>query len=76
MSGAEFDFETVDFFRGNELIADPYPYFDWVRARRPVYREPNYGVYMVTGYDDSAFSGLGGAGFLTGSKWGVVLGES
>ena len=48
------DFESVDFFRGSELIADPYPYFDWLRERCPVVQEPNHGVYMVTGYDEAA----------------------
>ena len=22
------DFDAIDFFRGDELVADPYPYFD------------------------------------------------
>ena len=29
------DFDGVDFFRGDELIADPYPYFDHLRRRAP-----------------------------------------
>ncbi len=45
--------EAVDFFRGTELVADPYPHFDRLRARCPVHREPQYGVYMVTGYDEA-----------------------
>jgi cytochrome P450 len=48
------DFEDVDFFRGSELVADPYPYFDWLRERCPVHQEPKHGVYMVTGYDEAA----------------------
>jgi cytochrome P450 len=47
------DYDAVDFFRGNALVADPYPYFEWLRRRCPVYREPQYGVYMVTGYDEA-----------------------
>jgi cytochrome P450 len=47
------DYETIDFFRGNELIAEPYPYFDWLRAQSPVHRESKYGVYMVTGYEEA-----------------------
>jgi cytochrome P450 len=47
------EFEEIDFFRGNELIADPYPYFDHLRAQCPVVREPNHGVVMVTGYDEA-----------------------
>jgi cytochrome P450 len=47
------DYDAIDFFRGNELVADPYPYFDWLRAKCPVQREPQYGVYMVTGYEEA-----------------------
>jgi cytochrome P450 family 150 subfamily A5 len=47
------DYDAIDFFRGNELVADPYPYFDWLRAQCPVQLEPQYGVYMVTGYDEA-----------------------
>jgi cytochrome P450 len=47
------DYDTIDFFRGDELIADPYPYFDWLRAQCPVRREPHHGVMMVTGYDEA-----------------------
>ena len=53
MSEASVDFDGIDFFRGHELIADPYPYFDWLRSRSPVQREPNHGVFMVTGYDEA-----------------------
>jgi cytochrome P450 len=48
-----FDYDTIDFFRGNELVPDPYPYFDWLRTQCPVRREPQQGVYMVTGYDEA-----------------------
>jgi cytochrome P450 len=47
------DYDAIDFFRGHELIADPYPYFDWLRQQCPVRREPQHGVYMVTGYDEA-----------------------
>jgi cytochrome P450 family 150 subfamily A5 len=47
------DFETVDFFRDGDLVTDPYPYFDYLRSKCPVTTEPNYGVVMVTGYDES-----------------------
>ena len=43
----------VDFFRGDELVDDPYPYFDRLREQCPVLREPKYGVYMVTGYEEA-----------------------
>ena len=48
------DFETVDFFRDDSLVPDPYPYFDALRQRCPVVREPNHDVVMVTGYDEAA----------------------
>jgi cytochrome P450 len=47
------DFEATDFFRGDELVADPYPYFEALRAQCPVTREPHHGVMMVTGYDEA-----------------------
>lgn len=47
------DLTEVDFFRGRELIEDPYPYFDQLRARCPVTREPHHGVMMVTGYREA-----------------------
>jgi cytochrome P450 family 150 subfamily A5 len=53
VSGAAIDGDAIDFFRGNEVVADPYPYFDWLRAQGPVHREPHHGVYMVTGYDEA-----------------------
>jgi cytochrome P450 len=53
MTDANIDYDAIDFFRGNDLIADPYPYFDWLRQQCPVQREPQYGVYMVTGYDEA-----------------------
>ena len=47
------DFDAIDFFRGDELVADPYPYFDWLREQCPVRREPHHDVMMVTGYDEA-----------------------
>ncbi|HXZ61865.1 MAG TPA: cytochrome P450 [Acidimicrobiales bacterium] len=47
------DFDAIDFFRGNELIEDPYPYYEYLRAQCPVQREPYHGVVMVTGYDEA-----------------------
>jgi len=47
------DFESIDFFRGNELVVDPYPYLDYLRGRCPVLMEPHHGVMMVTGYDEA-----------------------
>lgn len=47
------DYDAIDFFRGRELLADPYPYFHWLRSQCPIRREPHHGVYMVTGYDEA-----------------------
>lgn len=47
------ELDGVDFFRGDELVADPYPYFDELRNECPVQREPHHGVVMVTGYDEA-----------------------
>jgi len=47
------NYDSIDFFRGNELVEDPYPYFDWLREHCPVHQESQYGVYMVTGYAEA-----------------------
>lgn len=47
------DFEAIDFFKGDELVADPYPYYEALREQCPVRREPHHGVVMVTGYDEA-----------------------
>lgn len=47
------DFEKIDFFRDDALVPDPYPYFDELRQRCPVLREPHHDVVMVTGYDEA-----------------------
>ena len=45
--------EALDFFRDDTLVADPYPYYDALRSRCPVQREPHHDVLMVTGYDEA-----------------------
>jgi cytochrome P450 len=47
------DHSETDFFLGEELVADPYPYFDFLRSQCPVHRESQHGVVMVTGYDEA-----------------------
>jgi cytochrome P450 len=47
------NFDTIDFFRSDSLVTDPYPYFEHLRERNPVWREPHHGVFMVTGYDEA-----------------------
>lgn len=47
------EFEKTNFFTDRAIQDDPYPYFDWVRAQGPVWREPNYGVFMITGHQEA-----------------------
>jgi cytochrome P450 len=47
------DYTTTSFFRDRALQDDPYGYFDWVRAQGPVWREPSFGVFMVTGHPEA-----------------------
>ena len=51
MSDEQFD--SIDFFRTKDLIDNPYPYFEHLRGRCPVVKEPHHDVYMVTGYDEA-----------------------
>ncbi|KZS59965.1 cytochrome P450 [Mycobacterium ostraviense] len=47
------DYDSIDFFTDPSLVADPYPYFDYLRSKNPVLRLPHYGVVAVTGYDEA-----------------------
>ena len=47
------DFDAIDFFRSDEMIVDPYPYFEALRGECPVRREPHHDVVMVTGYEEA-----------------------
>lgn len=47
------DWKTVDFFNDAELVEDPYPYFDQLRAECPVLPLPS-GVVAVTGFDEAS----------------------
>ncbi|MET7770103.1 cytochrome P450 [Nocardia sp. NPDC005366] len=48
------DFDSVDYFTDPSLVPDPHPYFDYMRAKCPVTQEPTFGVYAVTGYEETA----------------------
>lgn len=41
-----------DFFSDPALIQDPFSYYDLMRAKCPVAKEPHHGSFMVTGYDE------------------------
>lgn len=47
------DYDSLDFFLGDALVDDPYPYFDFLRGQWPVRRETHHDVVMVTGYDEA-----------------------
>ncbi len=47
------DVTAMDFFRDERLVEDPYTYFDAMRDKCPVSREPHYGVMMVTGWEEA-----------------------
>src|SRR5438270_7782757 len=47
------DFTELDFFRGSELIADPYPYYESLRQQCPVTKEKHHDVTMVTGWEEA-----------------------
>src|SRR5437763_16751593 len=39
-----------DYFSDAAVAQHPYDYWDQLRSRGPVFREPHYGVVAVTGY--------------------------
>ena len=47
------DVDAVNFFRDDEMIADPYPYYEALRSECPVRREPHENVVMITGYEEA-----------------------
>jgi len=53
MSDKTHEFDAHDYFRSDRFVNDPYAYFDYLRARSPVLREPHQGIFMVTGYDEA-----------------------
>lgn len=47
------EFSELDFFRGSELIENPYPYYEALRQRCPVTKESHHNVTMITGWDEA-----------------------
>jgi cytochrome P450 len=41
-----------DYFSDHSILRDPYAYFEAVRARGPIYRNPESGIVFVTGFDE------------------------
>ena len=50
---ASTDFATVDLFRDRDLPQDPYAYYDWIRAQGPVWYEPKWDVWLITGLEEA-----------------------
>ena len=48
------DFATADYFSDQEIAQEPYAYLDYLREQNPVFQEPKYHVYAVTGYDEAS----------------------
>jgi cytochrome P450 family 150 subfamily A5 len=47
------DFDNANFFKDRAIQDDPYEYFDWVREQSPVWREPRYGIFLITGHPEA-----------------------
>ena len=47
------DFETLDYFTAPEMIENPYPYFEFLRAKGPVTRLPLRNTVAITGYEEA-----------------------
>jgi cytochrome P450 len=47
------DYAQTDFFMDLSLVDDPYPYFDWLRAKNPVLRLPAHDTVAVTGFAEA-----------------------
>lgn len=44
---------AVDFFTDPTVAADPFAWYEQVRATGPVWREPHHGVFIVTGHAEA-----------------------
>jgi cytochrome P450 len=53
MTTTQIDPTVVDFFTNPDIAAKAEPYFDHMLANYPVFREPKYGVVIVTGYEEA-----------------------
>lgn len=47
-------YDSIDFFTDASLIEDPYPYFDYLRAKCPVAPTAHHGVVAVSGFQEAA----------------------
>lgn len=51
--GVETDFDSMDFFTNPAFVPDPHPYFEYLRSKGPVVREPHHDVMAVTSYAEA-----------------------
>jgi cytochrome P450 len=47
------NFDDANFFTDRPIQDNPYDYFDWVRHQGPVWQEPRYGLFMITGHPEA-----------------------
>ncbi|MBO1901331.1 cytochrome P450 [Leucobacter weissii] len=52
MTTVEINPVEVDFFTDPDVASRAEPYFDFMLKNHPVFREPKYGVVIVTGYEE------------------------
>ena len=45
--------DDFDWYFDPEVLQDPYPFAERLRARCPVAREPRHGAFAVTGFDEA-----------------------
>jgi cytochrome P450 len=45
--------DAIDFFTDISVVNDPTPYFNQLRSKCPVLREPHHGAMMITGYQEA-----------------------
>lgn len=53
MSTVDINPLETDFFTDPEIAAHAEPYFDYMLKHHPVFRDPKYGVVIVTGYEEA-----------------------
>src|SRR5579862_107042 len=47
------ELDAIDFFTDLSVVNDPAPYFNHLRSKCPVLREPYHGTVMITGYEEA-----------------------
>lgn len=46
------DMRMVNYLTDRSILEDPYLYYEFVREQGPVWREPHYGAFVVTGCEE------------------------